>query len=193
MVWDVHGTAAPPVLWKTVSTNYKDTKSVSFMCRCQHGVLMKKECCSLTKYDGCGSFCCASFWQNALQSFCPYLLLSKFPSPSIYPSIHLSVRQSVRPSIRPSVRPSLPRLFHPHFPTPPPASVSQIDVDNPCIIMSQDKSREFLHVGTPADKFRVRTTACVAGHAVMNTSMVAQTCSPFMDLTWSTDGDALHC
>ncbi|CAI5473740.1 unnamed protein product, partial [Closterium sp. Yama58-4] len=29
-----------------------------------------------------------------------------------------------------------------------------LDVDNPCIVMSQDKSREFLHSGTPKDKYK---------------------------------------
>lgn len=29
-----------------------------------------------------------------------------------------------------------------------------IDVENPCVIMSQDKSREFLHSGNPKDKFK---------------------------------------
>lgn len=32
----------------------------------------------------------------------------------------------------------------------------QIDVENPCVIMSQDKSREFLHSGNAKDKFKVR-------------------------------------
>ncbi len=31
----------------------------------------------------------------------------------------------------------------------------QIDVENPCVIMSQDKSREFLHSGNNKDKFKV--------------------------------------
>lgn len=31
----------------------------------------------------------------------------------------------------------------------------QIDVENPCVIMSQDKSREFLHSGNDKDKFKV--------------------------------------
>ena len=31
----------------------------------------------------------------------------------------------------------------------------QIDVENPCVIMSQDKSREFLHSGNAKDKFKV--------------------------------------
>ena len=31
----------------------------------------------------------------------------------------------------------------------------QIEVDNPCVIMSQDKSREFLHSGNDKDKFKV--------------------------------------
>lgn len=31
-----------------------------------------------------------------------------------------------------------------------------IDVENPCVIMSQDKSREFLHSGNAKDKFKVR-------------------------------------
>uniref|UniRef100_A0A453MXC5 Rad50/SbcC-type AAA domain-containing protein n=1 Tax=Aegilops tauschii subsp. strangulata TaxID=200361 RepID=A0A453MXC5_AEGTS len=30
-----------------------------------------------------------------------------------------------------------------------------IDVENPCVIMSQDKSREFLHSGNDKDKFKV--------------------------------------
>lgn len=33
--------------------------------------------------------------------------------------------------------------------------VLQIDVENPCVIMSQDKSREFLHSGNDRDKFKV--------------------------------------
>lgn len=31
----------------------------------------------------------------------------------------------------------------------------QIDVENPCVIMSQDSSREFLHSGNEKDKFKV--------------------------------------
>lgn len=31
----------------------------------------------------------------------------------------------------------------------------QIDVENPCVVMSQDKSREFLHSGNDKDKFKV--------------------------------------
>ena len=31
----------------------------------------------------------------------------------------------------------------------------QIDVENPCVIMTQDKSREFLHSGNAKDKFKV--------------------------------------
>lgn len=31
----------------------------------------------------------------------------------------------------------------------------QIEVENPCVIMSQDKSREFLHSGNDKDKFKV--------------------------------------
>lgn len=31
----------------------------------------------------------------------------------------------------------------------------QIDVENPCVIMSQDKSREFLHSGNDKEKFKV--------------------------------------
>lgn len=34
--------------------------------------------------------------------------------------------------------------------------ITQIDVENPCVIMSQDKSREFLHSGNAKDKFKVR-------------------------------------
>ena len=33
--------------------------------------------------------------------------------------------------------------------------IFQIDVENPCVIMSQDKSREFLHSGNDKDKFKV--------------------------------------
>jgi hypothetical protein len=33
--------------------------------------------------------------------------------------------------------------------------IHQIDVENPCVIMSQDKSREFLHSGNDKDKFKV--------------------------------------
>lgn len=33
----------------------------------------------------------------------------------------------------------------------------QIDVENPCVIMSQDKSREFLHSGNAKDKFKVNS------------------------------------
>lgn len=32
----------------------------------------------------------------------------------------------------------------------------QIDVENPCVIMSQDKSREFLQSGNAKDKFKVK-------------------------------------
>lgn len=31
----------------------------------------------------------------------------------------------------------------------------QIDVENPCVIMGQDRSREFLHSGNDKDKFKV--------------------------------------
>ena len=31
----------------------------------------------------------------------------------------------------------------------------QIEVENPCVIMSQDKSREFLYSGNNKDKFKV--------------------------------------
>lgn len=37
--------------------------------------------------------------------------------------------------------------------------VVQIDVENPCVIMSQDKSREFLHSGNDKDKFKVISEA----------------------------------
>lgn len=38
----------------------------------------------------------------------------------------------------------------------------QIDVENPCVIMSQDKSREFLHSGNDKDKFKViSATVCI--------------------------------
>lgn len=37
--------------------------------------------------------------------------------------------------------------------------ILQIDVENPCVIMSQDKSREFLHSGNEKDKFKVIFTA----------------------------------
>lgn len=36
-----------------------------------------------------------------------------------------------------------------------PPFVLQIDVENPCMIMSQDKSREFLNSGSAKDKFKV--------------------------------------
>lgn len=36
----------------------------------------------------------------------------------------------------------------------------QIDVENPCVIMSQDKSREFLHSGNDKDKFKVMSVTC---------------------------------
>lgn len=33
---------------------------------------------------------------------------------------------------------------------------AQIDVTNPCLVMTQDKSRQFLHSNGPGDKFQVR-------------------------------------
>ena len=44
-----------------------------------------------------------------------------------------------------------------HFqsPTVKDKMLMQIDVENPCVIMSQDKSREFLHSGNDKDKFKV--------------------------------------
>ena len=41
------------------------------------------------------------------------------------------------------------------FPHPDAYTTFQIDVENPCVIMSQDKSREFLHSGNDKDKFKV--------------------------------------
>ena len=41
------------------------------------------------------------------------------------------------------------------FPHPDAYATFQIDVENPCVIMSQDKSREFLHSGNDKDKFKV--------------------------------------
>lgn len=37
--------------------------------------------------------------------------------------------------------------------------IVQIDVENPCVIMSQDKSREFLHSGNDKDKFKVLSSS----------------------------------
>lgn len=48
------------------------------------------------------------------------------------------------------------RYIHWHVPKNYCAYVEQIDVENPCVIMSQDKSREFLHSGNAKDKFKVR-------------------------------------
>lgn len=39
--------------------------------------------------------------------------------------------------------------------------IMQIDVENPCVIMSQDKSREFLHSGNEKDKFKVTSNLIV--------------------------------
>lgn len=43
----------------------------------------------------------------------------------------------------------------------------QIDVENPCVIMSQDKSREFLHSGNDRDKFKVISWLCFVWYIAM--------------------------